>query len=145
MTFLSLARLKPTNLTKMQNLQKPILFAAFFLVLFGISSADNQENGDSSAISDLLSAVKMKAASGLGLENVPDFKLFETEEEGNSTHDHVGVHLASWRWDELGVLVTIVLFIIFSGLAKVGMHKMVPKKVQNICKILFLIHLADDP
>ena len=31
-----------------------------------------------------------------------------------------GVHVVSWRWDHVGVFITITLFIVLSGLAKVG-------------------------
>jgi hypothetical protein len=34
--------------------------------------------------------------------------------------EHHGVHIASWRWDEIGVFFTFAIFIIVSGLAKVG-------------------------
>lgn len=40
-------------------------------------------------------------------------------DSGNHT-EHVGVHLVSWRWDHMGLYITITVFIIFSGLAKVG-------------------------
>jgi len=34
--------------------------------------------------------------------------------------EHHGVHIANWRWDEIGVFFTFAVFIIVSGLAKVG-------------------------
>jgi hypothetical protein len=33
---------------------------------------------------------------------------------------HRGIHVANWRWDEIGVFFTFAVFIIISGLAKVG-------------------------
>ena len=30
------------------------------------------------------------------------------------------IHLASWQWGHVGVYITITLFVVFSGLAKVG-------------------------
>jgi hypothetical protein len=33
---------------------------------------------------------------------------------------HHGIHIANWRWDEIGVFFTFAVFIIVSGLAKVG-------------------------
>lgn len=33
---------------------------------------------------------------------------------------HHGIHVANWRWDEIGVFFTFAVFIIVSGLAKVG-------------------------
>ncbi|XP_049960717.1 Na(+)/H(+) exchanger beta-like isoform X2 [Schistocerca serialis cubense] len=40
-------------------------------------------------------------------------------EEVNAHH---GVHVASWRWDELGLFFTFTIFIVVTGLAKVGFH-----------------------
>jgi hypothetical protein len=34
--------------------------------------------------------------------------------------EHHGVHIANWRWDEIGVFFTFAVFIIVSGLSKVG-------------------------
>lgn len=34
--------------------------------------------------------------------------------------EHHGIHVASWRWDEIGVFITFAVFIVVSGLAKVG-------------------------
>jgi uncharacterized membrane protein len=34
--------------------------------------------------------------------------------------EHHGIHVANWRWDEIGVFFTFAVFIIVSGLAKVG-------------------------
>lgn len=39
------------------------------------------------------------------------------EDHDSSAH---GIHVASWRWDELGIYFTFTLFIIIAGLAKVG-------------------------
>jgi hypothetical protein len=40
----------------------------------------------------------------------------------SSSHgtEHHGIHVANWRWDEIGVFFTFALFILVSGLAKVG-------------------------
>lgn len=35
-------------------------------------------------------------------------------------HHHHGIHVASWRWDEIGIYITFTTFIIVAGLAKVG-------------------------
>lgn len=42
--------------------------------------------------------------------------------EGNHTEgkEHHGIHVASWRWDEIGIYITFITFIIVAGLAKVG-------------------------
>jgi len=41
----------------------------------------------------------------------------EAEHHGEKHH---GVQIANWRWDEIGVFFTFAIFIIVSGLAKVG-------------------------
>jgi hypothetical protein len=33
---------------------------------------------------------------------------------------HHGIHIASWRWEEIGLFFTFAVFIVVSGLAKVG-------------------------
>lgn len=33
---------------------------------------------------------------------------------------HSGIHVASWRWDEIGVFFTFTAFVLITGLAKVG-------------------------
>jgi hypothetical protein len=38
----------------------------------------------------------------------------------HETEQHHGIHVASWRWDEIGVFFTFAVFIVVSGLAKVG-------------------------
>jgi hypothetical protein len=42
----------------------------------------------------------------------------------NSLSDHEveyhGIHVANWRWEEIGVFFTFAVFIVVSGLAKVG-------------------------
>ena len=32
----------------------------------------------------------------------------------------VAVKVVSWRWDHVGVYITIIVFVVVSGLAKVG-------------------------
>ena len=41
--------------------------------------------------------------------------------ESSDPEEVHGVHVASWNWDHVGVFITITAFIVFSGLAKVGM------------------------
>lgn len=48
-----------------------------------------------------------------------------SEHHDNSTQhshedEHHGIHVASWRWDEIGIYFTFTAFIIIAGLAKVG-------------------------
>ena len=44
------------------------------------------------------------------------------ENDGAEHHGdgHNGIHVASWRWDEIGIYITFTTFIIVAGLAKVG-------------------------
>jgi hypothetical protein len=35
---------------------------------------------------------------------------------------HDGIHLASWNWTGVGSYLTVTIFVILSGLAKVGFH-----------------------
>ena len=44
----------------------------------------------------------------------------EVLKELRNEEGEVGVHVVSWRWDEVGVYITITLFVVLSGLAKVG-------------------------
>ena len=45
----------------------------------------------------------------------------EALSKGNlSASDEVAVKVASWRWDHVGVYITIIVFVVVSGLAKVG-------------------------
>ena len=41
----------------------------------------------------------------------------------NQSHESHGIHVASWRWEEVGVLFTFTSFIVVAGLAKVGKLK----------------------
>ena len=43
-----------------------------------------------------------------------------SSEEG---HDHQ-IHLAGWNWEHVGIYLTIILFVLLSGLAKVVFHKL---------------------
>ena len=40
--------------------------------------------------------------------------------ESTESDKHEGIHIASWNWDHVGVFITITVFVVFSGLAKVG-------------------------
>ena len=42
------------------------------------------------------------------------------QEQRSGDEEEVGVHVVSLRWDEVGVYITITLFVVLSGLAKVG-------------------------
>ena len=42
----------------------------------------------------------------------------------NNTEHGIKMHLAVWNWEEVGVYLTITLFIVLSGMAKLVFHKM---------------------
>lgn len=51
----------------------------------------------------------------------PAIQLQHERNDGGGDHDKpIHVHLVSWNWHHVGVYITITLFVIFSGLAKVG-------------------------
>lgn len=43
-----------------------------------------------------------------------------TNDSSSRETEHHGIHVANWRWDEIGVFFTFAVFIVVSGLAKVG-------------------------
>ena len=47
-----------------------------------------------------------------------------SEVSASSGSDDLGIHLASWNWKAVGVYLTITLFVVLSGLAKVVFHKL---------------------
>ena len=50
--------------------------------------------------------------------------LFRVPSSGGSSStdgEPDGIHIASWNWGHVGVFITVTGFIVFSGLAKVGM------------------------
>lgn len=46
--------------------------------------------------------------------------LHAANNHSSSEAGHSGIHVASWRWDEIGIYITFTTFIIVAGLAKVG-------------------------
>ncbi|XP_023714709.1 Na(+)/H(+) exchanger beta isoform X2 [Cryptotermes secundus] len=45
-----------------------------------------------------------------------------TNDSSSHETEHHGIHVANWRWDEIGVFFTFAVFIVVSGLAKVAFH-----------------------
>ena len=67
--------------------------------------------------------------SGIFLFFLVSICLFNVTLSSGDTSDSEevhGVHVASWNWDHVGVFITITAFIVFSGLAKVGMFAYLP-------------------
>ena len=54
-----------------------------------------------------------------------------------------GVHLISWKWDEVGLFLLPVLFLLLSGLAKLVFHhaNWVSSRVPESC-LLILVGLV---
>ncbi|XP_069692631.1 Na(+)/H(+) exchanger beta-like isoform X2 [Periplaneta americana] len=50
------------------------------------------------------------------------FHLNNVSNDSVHVHEHHGIHVANWRWDEIGVFFTFTIFIVLSGLAKVAFH-----------------------
>lgn len=48
--------------------------------------------------------------------------LNNVSQPSNDSEHHHGIHVANWRWDEIGVFFTFSIFIVVSGLAKVAFH-----------------------
>ena len=59
---------------------------------------------------------------GINQSTDPEIRLaaHDSHAEGNEHHHDHGIHVASWRWDEIGIYITFTTFIIVAGLAKVG-------------------------
>jgi len=51
-----------------------------------------------------------------------------------------GIHVASWRWDEIGIYFTFTTFIIIAGLAKVGFHHahIISSRIPESCLLILL-------
>ncbi|KAF2344944.1 hypothetical protein FHG87_024301 [Trinorchestia longiramus] len=59
----------------------------------------------------------------------------------SSSHNGTaGVHLVTFRWDEVGVYFTITAFVMFAGLGKLGFHQMhwLSKYVPESCLLIVL-------
>lgn len=58
----------------------------------------------------------------VGVNELPDpeIRLAAHDSHGNGNQHHHGIHVASWRWDEIGIYITFTTFIVVAGLAKVG-------------------------
>ena len=56
----------------------------------------------------------------LTLNIVLELRKNENSSEEEASHESHGIHVASWNWDHVGIYIIITLFIVLSGLAKVG-------------------------
>lgn len=57
-----------------------------------------------------------------GIRTSLDNQSGQLEDNHVGDSGHSGIHVASWRWDEIGIYITFTTFIIVAGLAKVGKH-----------------------
>jgi len=59
---------------------------------------------------------------------------------GNEHEEHVGVHLASWRWEEIGGFVAMTWFMVFSGIAKIGFHHLhfLSSRIPESCLLVII-------
>jgi len=68
----------------------------------------------------------------------------EADDGGNhatdaANHD-TGIHVATWRWDEIGIYFTFTVFIIVAGLAKVAFHHAhaISSRIPESCLLILL-------
>ncbi len=69
--------------------------------------------------------VVLNRASSPTISAAMNSSLSDHHDNSSSTEhghqdEHHGIHVASWRWDEIGIYFTFTAFIIVAGLAKVG-------------------------
>ncbi|CAB3382637.1 Hypothetical predicted protein [Cloeon dipterum] len=55
-------------------------------------------------------------------------------------HTHSGIHVASWRWDEIGVFFTFTAFVLVTGLAKVAFHHVhfLSSRIPESCLMIIM-------
>lgn len=60
--------------------------------------------------------------------------------EGESHGDEERIHLAGWNWHHVGIYLTIILFILLSGMAKVVFHKLhwLSSRVPESCLLVLV-------
>ena len=63
--------------------------------------------------------------------------------EDDEEHEHLGVSLVSWNWDEVGFYLVPVVFLLLSGLAKLVFHHVswLSARVPESC-LLILVGLV---
>jgi len=103
-----------------------VLLAGYFVCpsgnLVGINTVGTDWNSNSvmSANHRNSNSEKLRESpSRMSMDRVManDSKDLEVEHHGEKHHS---IHIASWRWEEIGVFFTFAVFIVVSGLAKVG-------------------------
>ncbi|XP_071452344.1 probable Na(+)/H(+) antiporter nhx-9 [Hetaerina americana] len=107
------------------------------VIIFSIFWLSNQECfcNQSGEIADTLTGNETLLAS----EAAEDEQQIEMTTERNiSRNYHVGISLASWRWNEIGVYYTVSLFIIITGLSKVAFHhaEWLSSRVPESCLLI---------
>ena len=84
----------------------------FFLFFFQFSSAKLSK--ESSDILRNLNSPEVVSETG------SEHHVVKRNANSSNGGEHVGVHVVSWNWHHVGVYITITLFVVFSGAAKVG-------------------------
>lgn len=133
----------------------------FVLLGLGLGLGSNQQiqsQPTSDIVPKLESELKVSHNNGLpvGLQSLAEVHHNRSKRSSASRHsrrstngshsnddEHIGVHVVSWRWDEVGIYVTITGFVVLSGLAKVGFHHLhvISSRVPESC-LLVIVGLA---
>ena len=73
--------------------------------------------------------------------NISDVNISDifSQHEGSAEHKP-GIHLASWRWTEVGPYFMFVGFMVLSGLAKIGFHHahFISSRVPESCLLILV-------
>lgn len=113
----------------MANGSRLLLLGTALLILIG-SAGCSHETSPASVIQNssgdhFWHVLKNSQSSGPGVNHsLGDIRISANEsqepEQVDDHHNKGGIHVASWRWDEIGIYFTFTTFIIIAGLAKVG-------------------------
>jgi hypothetical protein len=93
------------------------LLAEYFVCLSGSLVENNASEIDWNSMSK--PPVNYSNVTSERLGQLPPDDLLTNNSSSHETEHH-GIHVANWRWDEIGVFFTLSVFIVVSGLAKVG-------------------------
>lgn len=97
------------------------LLAEYFICLSGSLAEKNVSEVDWDSISKPPINYSNAIFERLGqLSNRLSRDELLTNDSNSHETEHHGIHVANWRWDEIGVFFTFAVFIVVSGLAKVG-------------------------
>nr|BAU68126.1 NHE6/7 [Nasutitermes takasagoensis] len=123
-----------------------VLLAGYFVCLsgnlVGINTVGTDWNSNSvtSANHRNSNSEKLRESpSWMSMDRVManDSRDLEVEHHGEKHHS---IHIASWRWEEIGVFFTFAVFIVVSGLAKVAFHhaKIISEHIPESCLMIIV-------